>query len=42
MTIVGLQAPRMPEPPEQIDRRYMIDLVRAIEVLLTKKEQHLN
>ena len=37
MTIVGLQAPRMPEPTEQIDRRYMIDLVRALEVFINQE-----
>tara|TARA_R100001510_G_scaffold12237_1_gene9473 strand:+ start:14810 stop:15040 length:231 start_codon:yes stop_codon:yes gene_type:complete len=37
MSLVGLQPPRMPEPPEEINRRYMIDLVRALEVFINQE-----
>ena len=37
MSIVGLSAPRLPEPPQEIDRRYMMDLVRALEVFINQE-----
>tara|TARA_R100000963_G_C4638293_1_gene102109 strand:+ start:1190 stop:1420 length:231 start_codon:yes stop_codon:yes gene_type:complete len=37
MSIVGLPAPRLPEPPQEIDRRYMMDLVRALEVFINQE-----
>jgi hypothetical protein len=32
----GLVPPRLPEPPMQIDRQYMEDLVRAIEFFIAQ------
>ena len=29
--------PRLPEPPEQIDRQYMEDLVRALQVFISQQ-----
>tara|TARA_R100000742_G_C4268432_1_gene86808 strand:+ start:320 stop:481 length:162 start_codon:yes stop_codon:yes gene_type:complete len=33
---VILVPPRLPEPPEQIDRQYMQDLTRALELFITQ------
>jgi hypothetical protein len=30
--------PRLPEPPEEIDRVYLMDLVRALEVFITQEK----
>ena len=29
--------PRLPEPPEQIDRQYMEDLVRTLQTFITQE-----
>ena len=34
MALVGVPPPRLPEPPEQIDRQYVEDLVRSLELNL--------
>jgi|TARA_E500000331_G_C17188346_1_gene683702 hypothetical protein len=33
----GLIPPRLPEPPENIDRQYMLDLLRAIELFIQQE-----
>ena len=38
MALVGVPAPRLPEPPEQITREYVEDLVRTLEIFIDKKE----
>ena len=35
MALVGIPAPRLPEPPEQITREYVEDLVRTLEIFIT-------
>jgi len=37
MASVGLPPPRLPEPPAQIDRRYMEDLVRTLQTFITQE-----
>ena len=37
MASVNLPPPRLPEPPAQIDRRYMEDLVRALQIFITQE-----
>ena len=37
MAQVTLPPPRLPEPPETIDRRYMEDLTRAIQAFITQE-----
>ena len=39
MSTANLVPPRLPEPPEQIDRQYMQDLLRAIELFMTQERQ---
>jgi len=39
MSTSSLVPPRLPEPPEQIDRQYMQDLLRAIELFMTQERQ---
>ena len=29
--------PRLPEPPEQIDRQYVEDLIRALELFISQQ-----
>ena len=38
MVNVGLAPPRLPEPPVEIDRQYLQDLVRAIEFFITQQQ----
>ena len=37
MALVNVPPTRLPEPPEQIDRRYMEDLVRALQIFITQE-----
>ena len=37
MALVGTPAPRLPEPPEQITREYVEDLVRTLEIFITQE-----
>jgi hypothetical protein len=37
MASVNLPPPRLPEPPAQIDRRYMEDLVRTLQAFITQE-----
>tara|TARA_R100001510_G_C7579786_1_gene153213 strand:+ start:586 stop:816 length:231 start_codon:yes stop_codon:yes gene_type:complete len=37
MASVDLPPPRLPEPPAQIDRRYMEDLVRTLQTFITQE-----
>ena len=37
MASVNLPPPRLPEPPAQIDRRYMEDLVRTLQTFITQE-----
>ena len=37
MALVGIPAPRLPEPPEQITREYVEDLVRTLEKFITQE-----
>ena len=37
MAQVNTPAPRLPEPPENIDRRYMEDLIRTLQVFITQE-----
>tara|TARA_B100000242_G_scaffold67889_1_gene42359 strand:+ start:2069 stop:2299 length:231 start_codon:yes stop_codon:yes gene_type:complete len=37
MALVGIPAPRLPEPPEQITREYLEDLVRTLEIFITQE-----
>ena len=37
MALVGVPAPRLPEPPEQIDRQYVEDLVRSLEIFISQE-----
>ena len=37
MAQVTLPPPRLPEPPDNIDRRYMEDLIRAIQLFITQE-----
>lgn len=37
MALVGIPAPRLPEPPEQITREYIEDLVRTLEIFITQE-----
>ena len=37
MALVGIPAPRLPEPPEQITREYVEDLVRTLEIFITQE-----
>ena len=30
--------PRLPEPPEQIDRQYVEDLIRALELFISQHD----
>ena len=34
MALVGVPPPRLPEPPEQITREYVEDLVRTLEIFI--------
>ena len=33
----GIIAPRLPEPREDIDRQYMLDLIRALEEFINQE-----
>ena len=37
MAQVSTPAPRLPEPPETIDRRYMEDLIRTLQLFITQE-----
>ena len=37
MALVGVPPPRLPEPPEQIDRHYVEDLVRSLEIFISQE-----
>ena len=37
MALVGVPAPRLPEPPEQITREYVEDLVRSLEIFISQE-----
>ena len=37
MASVNLPPPTLPEPPAQIDRRYMEDLVRTLQTFITQE-----
>ena len=37
MALVGIPAPRLPEPPEQVTREYVEDLVRTLEIFITQE-----
>ena len=37
MASVNFPPPRLPEPPAQIDRRYMEDLVRTLQTFITQE-----
>ena len=37
MALVNVPPPRLPEPPAQIDRRYMEDLVRTLQTFITQE-----
>ena len=37
MALVGVPPPRLPEPPEQIDRQYVEDLVRSLEIFISQE-----
>ena len=37
MASVNLPPPRLPEPPAQIDRKYMEDLVRTLQTFITQE-----
>ena len=37
MAQVTLPPPRLPEPPETIDRRYMEDLIRTLQLFITQE-----
>ena len=36
---LGLIPPRLPEPPEEIDKRYMLDLVRAVQIFISQSNE---
>ena len=38
MAQVNTPAPRLPEPPETIDRRYMEDLIRTLQLFITQEK----
>jgi|TARA_E500000305_G_scaffold57427_2_gene45775 hypothetical protein len=33
----GISPPRLPEPPQEINRQYMQDLIRAIQTFITQE-----
>ncbi len=37
MALVGLPAPRLPSPSDEITREYLSDLVRALEIFFTQE-----
>jgi hypothetical protein len=37
MAQVNTPAPRLPEPPENIDRKYMEDLIRTLQLFITQE-----
>ena len=37
MALVGVPPPRLPEPPEQIARQYVEDLVRSLEIFISQE-----
>ena len=37
MALVGIPPPRLPDPPEQIDRQYVEDLVRSLEIFISQE-----
>ena len=37
MALVGVPAPRLPEPPEQIVRQYVEELVRSLEIFISQE-----
>ena len=37
MALVGIPPPRIPEPPEQITRQYVEDLVRSLEIFIAQE-----
>ena len=37
MASVNVPPPRLPEPPQVIGRRYMEDLVRALQIFITQE-----
>ena len=37
MAQVNTPAPRLPKPPETIDRRYMEDLIRTLQLFITQE-----
>ena len=37
MASVNTPPPRLPEPPAQIDRKYMEDLVRSLQAFITQE-----
>ena len=39
MAVYGLSPPRLPEPPEEIDKRYMLDLVRAVQIFISQSNE---
>ena len=39
MSVYELSQPRLPEPPEEIDKRYMLDLVRAIQLFMSQNNE---
>ena len=39
MTTYGLSPPRLPEPPEEIDKRYMLDLVRVMQLFISQSQK---
>jgi len=37
MALVGVPPPRLPEPPEEITRQYVEDLVRSLEIFISQE-----
>ena len=37
MALVGVTPPRLPSPPEEITRKYVSDLVRALELFINQE-----
>ena len=37
MALVGIPPPRLPEPPEQITRQYVEDLIRSLEIFIAQE-----
>ena len=37
MALVGIPPPRLPEPPEQITRQYVEDLIRSLEIIIAQE-----